>query len=98
MLHQYGPPPTFRDENQKNVPVNRWFGTHYERNNVTKKFNDLYRKKCLKHNIKFFTIFDDLTNENLETKKQIHLKDGMHLSSNVLDITYDKFKKLNLDI
>lgn len=94
----YGPPPTFTDENKSHVPIDRWFGTHYERNVVTKKFNDIYKNNCLKHNIKFFTLFYDLVNNNLETKKNVHLNDGMHLSSNVFNILFNKIKKLNLEI
>jgi hypothetical protein len=58
------------------------FGTNLERNNTTKIFNKHLEKACIKKDIKFISIFEDMLNEDGSTNST-YLDDfgtGIHLS------------------
>jgi hypothetical protein len=70
-------------------------GTCYQRNVITKLFNDKLSELCGKNNTPFITVFYDMIDENLLTK--IEYTDGnIHLNQNVITLIIDKFKNNKL--
>ena len=75
------------------------YGTCFDRNTVTKEFNEYLSEICLKHGIKFVTIFTDMVDENLMTKHE-YLDDWggchIHLNQKSLPLIISQFKDKNL--
>jgi hypothetical protein len=53
-------------------------GTEVERNFATKMFNELYRNECEAREVPFFTLFEEMVDENFRTKGE-YIIDQCHL-------------------
>ena len=56
------------------------YGTCQERNVIAKEFDSYLEKLCKKNNVKFFSIFDKLVDENNTTLDKYYKDDKIHLS------------------
>lgn len=56
-------------------------GTEQERNHITRLFNQRLQKFCFLNGLEFFTIFEDLLNDDNTTKREfLRQEDGVHLN------------------
>ncbi len=68
------------------------YGTCYERNMVTKYFNECLERKLDKEDIHFINIFDHLVSEDGITKQHC-LYDTVHLAQNAMPFVFDELAK-----
>lgn len=59
------------------------YGTEIERNKIVGQFNEKLKIACKNKNIGFFTIYDQLMNEDGTTKGE-YLRDGVHLNNKAI--------------
>lgn len=89
----WGPIGSWNDE-RKYTGVS--YGSCYERNMITKLFNDYLMKKCDEKNIIFLSIFYDMLDENLITNS-FYLDDfpgcHIHLSKRAIGKILEKFEE-----
>ena len=85
-------PPIDKDKviENKDFP---FIGTNQERANFTLKINQLLKKKCAEHNIKYFDIHSDYVDENGMLKfelsdKNVHIRDS--------SLVYEKMKNIGI--
>lgn len=93
----WGPIASFHDD--KAYTSGPSFGTGYERNLITKEFNQYLEERCYENNIKFVTIFNKMVDENLQTK-HVYLDDWeachIHLNQKSLPLILEAFKEKNI--
>ncbi|MFY9311370.1 MAG: hypothetical protein WAQ28_20155 [Bacteroidia bacterium] len=68
------------------------YGSTKERNNATRLFNRSLESECKKMNVLFISFFEEMVDENENTKTEF-LSDDIHLSAKTLPIIYEKLKK-----
>jgi hypothetical protein len=90
----YGPPASTwitEDFSSRDMPI---CGSEFQRNLITALFNKLLKSKCenLK-NIKCFTIFDYLINEDYTTKRRYYM-DNIHLNSLCLSFLMNEMESI----
>lgn len=76
----------------KNLRDFPYYGTCIERNLVTRYFNNYLKRRCEEENIFFLDVFDELVNNNKETKEE-YLFDGFHLSQKAMPHVLKKLIK-----
>jgi lysophospholipase L1-like esterase len=78
----------------KNIIIDNYssYGTTQERNHLTRLFNKYLENKCEKYHIHFISLFEEMVDEQDNTKADLFL-DEIHLSSKALPLILGKIKK-----
>ncbi len=87
----YGPVPSQSDKAKLDPNFPR-YGNEQERNHITKIYNDKLKLWCNNNSIEFKTLFYELIDENMNTKKEFFTKDNVHLDKENAQMAQALFK------
>jgi hypothetical protein len=95
-INVWGPVASMNDVNVLNTdkhPLYPYVGNNLERNYVTKKFNVYLKEKCEKLNIGFYSVLENLINNDGSTKDEYYV-DHVHLGFKAVPLILNNLQKL----